>query len=382
MIPSICKIQTKKNLGTGFLIKLYQRGQELFGLLTNEHVVQKEIVEKNESITISYNLEKNYININLNKSERFIECYKSLDITVIEIRPQDKIEEKYFLLPNLETNEFINKEIYIPQFAGGLLCSSEGMIMNIDKGFEIIHSAGTDNGSSGSPIFLKNSKKVIGIHKAGHKSLTQNYGTLISYLIQSLPVIEKKNYKLFYPNGEFYIGEIFNGLKNSKGIEYYKNGKIKYDGDWVIGKLEGNGKYFFEDDEFYIGQWKNNLRHGKGIHYYKNGNIKYDGDWVNDKFEGNGKFIYEDGEFYIGQWMNNLRNGKGIEYYKNSNIKYAGDWVNGKLEGYGKYIYEDGSYYIGQLMNNLRNGRGSMYYKNGKHLNNIWVNDKALSHKK
>ena len=128
----------------------------------------------------------------MNKSERFIECYKSLDITVIEIRPQDKIEEKYFLLPNLETNEFINKEIYIPQFAGGLLCSSEGMIMNIDKGFEIIHSAGTDNGSSGSPIFLKNSKKVIGIHKAGHKSLTQNYGTLISYLIQSLPVIEKK----------------------------------------------------------------------------------------------------------------------------------------------------------------------------------------------
>ena len=338
-------------------------------------------------------MEKNYININLNKSERFIECYKSLDITVIEIRPQDKIEEKYFLLPNLETNEFINKEIYIPQFAGGLFRSSEGMIKNIDKGFEIIHSADTVYGSSCSPIFLKNSKKVIGIHKAGDISLKENYGTLISYLIQSLSnnnlnkksltLIEKKNYKLFYPNGEFYIGEILNGLKNGKGIEYYKNGKIKYDGDWISGKLEGYGKYYYENDEFYIGQWKNNLRHGKGIEYYKNGYIKYDGFFVNDKFEGNGKFIYEDGVFYIGQWMNNLRNGKGIEYYKNGNIKYVGDWVNGKLEGYGKYIYEDGSYYIGQLMNNFRHGRGSMYYKNGNHLlNAIWVNDKALRHKK
>ena len=31
----------------------------------------------------------------------------------------------------------------------------------------------------------------------------------------------------------------------------------------------------------------NDKRHGKGIIYYKNGNIKYDGDFVNGKFEGN-----------------------------------------------------------------------------------------------
>ena len=54
----------------------------------------------------------------------------------------------------------------------------------------------------------------------------------------------------------------------------FKNGDIKYDGDFVNGKREGNGKYIYEDSEYYIGQWLNDKRHGKGKEYYKNGDIK------------------------------------------------------------------------------------------------------------
>ena len=42
----------------------------------------------------------------------------------------------------------------------------------------------------------------------------------------------------------------------------------------------------YEDGSYYIGKFKNNLRNGKGIEYYKNGNIKYDGEYINDKREG------------------------------------------------------------------------------------------------
>ena len=66
-----------------------------------------------------------------------------------------------------------------------------------------------------------------------------------------------------------------NGLRNGKGTEYYSNGKIKYEGDYINDKREGNGKYIYENGEYYLGQCKNNLKHGKGIYYYKNGNIKY-----------------------------------------------------------------------------------------------------------
>ena len=56
-----------------------------------------------------------------------------------------------------------------------------------------------------------------------------------------------------------------------------------------------------------------NLRNGNGIEYYKNGNIKYDGYFINDIYDGIGKYYYENGEYYDGEFKNDLRNGKGIE---------------------------------------------------------------------
>ena len=72
---------------------------------------------------------------------------------------------------------------------------------------------------------------------------------------------------------------------------YYSNGNIKYDGDWINDKAEGNGKGIWEDDAYYIGQFKNGLRNGKGTKYYKNGKIGFEGDYINDKAEGNGNIF-------------------------------------------------------------------------------------------
>ena len=47
-------------------------------------------------------------------------------------------------------------------------------------------------------------------------------------------------------------------------------------GDWGLG--------IGENGDYYIGEVKNGLRNGKGIEYYSNGNIKYEGEFVNDQF--------------------------------------------------------------------------------------------------
>ena len=122
LCKSICEVHVKYSnndlVGFGFLIKI----NEINFLMTNEHIIKKEIIDSNETIDIYYNNRKKNIKIKLNKNERYIEEFtnKGLDITIIRIKSDDNINEKYFLLPNREYmndyNILINKKIYIPQY--------------------------------------------------------------------------------------------------------------------------------------------------------------------------------------------------------------------------------------------------------------------------
>ena len=366
VFPSVCKIIFKNKIGSGFLLKLKKDNKDLFCLMTNEHVITKEMIDNNETINIYYNNENKKLIITLNSVERFIKYNKKYDITIIEILSKDNINEDYFLLPYTdEINNLKNERIYIPQFPKGELSYSKGYIKEINE-YELIYTASTNKGSSGSPIFLENSKNVIGIHKEGNSTENENYGSLLNPIIQSLQKdnIKEENNLYIWKNGDYYLGPLLNGLPNGKGKKFFNNG-IFFEGDFVSGKAEGYGKYIYKNGKYYIGQVLNNMKHGKGKLFDKNGNIEYEGDFINDKVEGYGKYIYEDGNYYIGQFLNNQRHGKGKYFDKNGNIEYEGDFVNDIVEGYGKYIYEDGGYYIGQLLDNKRHGKGKLFYKNG-----------------
>ena len=299
--------------------------------MTNQHILKKELINLKQNIIIYFDAQNERREIILNKDERFIEEYKNrnLDLVILEIIEKDNINERYFLLPYLDDlNEynFMNQNIYIVQFPKGNLGLSKGKILKIDN-YEITHDVSTQRGSSGSPIILENTTKVIGIHKGGEALKAINYGDLIYPIVKEFEL----NNKITYENGDYYIGSSLNNLKHGKGIYYYKNGNIKYEGDFVDDEFEGNGKFYYENGDYYIGEYKNGLKHGKGKSYNKDGNIFYDGDYVNDIIEGNGKLYYENFGYYIGEFKNNFRNGKGKLYYINGNIKYEGDFVNDKI---------------------------------------------------
>ena len=95
---------------------------------------------------------------------------------------------------------------------------------------------------------------------------------------------------------------IYKGLNKGKGMLYYLNNQIKYEGDFVNDKFGGKVKYIFKDENYYIGQFKNRLKRGKGILYDKYGNIKYEIDFIVGKYEGKGKYIYENGDYYKGEF--------------------------------------------------------------------------------
>ena len=187
--PSVCKIIINKYNGSGFFIKLNINDNILLCLMTNEHVIKKEMVENKENIEIKYDYESKGIKIKLDKTKRIIKDFIDIkiDAIIVEILPEDNIGINYFLEPEINiNNDIINKPIFIPQYpAGNKFCYSTGFIKKINN-IEIVHNSSTICGSSGSPIFLENSIKVICIHKQGNINKKENYGNFIYPIIQEL----------------------------------------------------------------------------------------------------------------------------------------------------------------------------------------------------
>ena len=369
---SICKISYQQKISLGFLIKLFKKDKDFFCLMTNCHIITKEMIKKREKICFYYDNDQVVKEIILNSNERYIKEFSdiSIDVIVVEILPTDNIDKNYFLLPDInyiyEYKDLKNKEII-------LLKNQYYIDTKIKKinNYEFTYYNDIESNLSGSPIFLKDNTKVIGINK-NNLNNSENYADFIGPIFNYFKNLEpiKKNVNkpidddftedttdlIIEPSFENEIKFIENTVEN---IDEQNEGKF------INGKLEGNGKYIWENGQYYIGQWKNGKKHGKGIIYYKDGTIMYEGDFINDKKEGNGKFIWKNGKYYIGEWKNNKKNGKGKDYFSNGNILYEGDYINGKLDGNGKLILNIGDYYIGQFKNGKRNGKGIIYYKNG-----------------
>ena len=376
---SICKIiigsQMKKIIGTGFLVN-FELDQEFFYcLITNSTIITNEIINNKNQIYLSYFNGNKPTNIHLDQNKRYIKTFNdiNLDVTVVEILDGDNISKDNFLFPEPEiaiNNNLINSSIYIPHHLNeNELKNVGGIIKEIDKNkFRYISNA--IKSSPGSPIFLENCVNVLGIHESQKENSANFIYPVINILKNDIRnkrnIGNYMNGKYVWEDGKYYMGQFQNNLPNGKGIKYYPNGNILYEGDFINGKFEGNGKYNYDNGNYFIGKYKNGLRIGKGIIYYNNGSVMFEGEYVNGEKEGNGKYIWEDGQYYLGQWKNSLRHGKGILYYSNGNIKYEGEFFNDKLEGNGKYIWRDGEYFLGQYKTGLRSGKGIMYYHNGK----------------
>jgi len=203
--------------------------------------------------------------------------------------------------------------------------------------------------------------------------------TEINKIINNNKISEIYEFSLknFYDeNGEKYIGEIKNNLKDGKGVLIFNNDSI-YEGDFKDNKREGKGILYYNDGDRYEGDWKNNIKEGKGIYYFKSGS-KYEGDFKNGNFEGKGKYYYNNepwkGDRYEGDFINDKQEGFGIYYYNNGD-KYEGDWINGIKEGKGKFYYNNGDIFEGLFKNDKKEGKGILFYKNGKVDEGEWKND-------
>ena len=165
-----------------------------------------------------------------------------------------------------------------------------------------------------------------------------------------------------YENGNKYIGEKKNRIKEGYGIYYYSNGD-KYEGEWKNDKCNGYGILYLLNGNKYEGEWKNDKYNGYGSFYMSNGN-KYEGELLNNNCNGYGIFYLSNGDKYEGEWKDNKLEGYGI-YYCSNGDKYNGEFKDNKLNGYGIYYYSNGGKYEGEWKNDKPDGYGILYYSNG-----------------
>ena len=254
--------------GSGFFLKFERNNKIFYCLMTNQHVITSGFIKEKKEILIKYENEKHSLSLKLDEEERIIICFEemlNLDVTIIEIIPKDKIEDKYFLTPNINPQFNSVIKIQVVQFPlGNTLSFSTGKIYEIDcqNIYYFYHDASTKFGSSGSPIVLENDDKVFAIHKGTTHNQRYNVGIFIGIIVEIM-----KDYK-----------------KNGKFKEYYENGNLKYEGNFKDDEYDDNiGKFYFENGEIYWGEFKKGKKHGRGIILDKNGNLlKLDIEYKND----------------------------------------------------------------------------------------------------
>ncbi|ORY49280.1 hypothetical protein LY90DRAFT_457116, partial [Neocallimastix californiae] len=192
---SICCINLgPKSGGTGFFIKLSIPSEQkpLYGLITNNHVLNSDYFKNNDVVKISSNEKEDSFIIKLNNT--FIFTSEFIDITFIQLSDDIYSKNPEIFLDPCDDDDYCDDDrfTYIFQYPKKKLSFATGYIKS-SSGFSYFHTASTDGGSSGSPL-LNRDMKIIGVHKAGSESDNINIATKMSIVKYSITTLYYKGY--------------------------------------------------------------------------------------------------------------------------------------------------------------------------------------------
>ncbi|XP_039611985.1 MORN repeat-containing protein 1-like isoform X2 [Polypterus senegalus] len=197
-------------------------------------------------------------------------------------------------------------------------------------------------------------------------------------------------------SSRFYVGEVKKNLRDGYGFYVYPNSFFRYEGEWKLGKKNGNGKLVMKDGSYYEGEFKDGEINGNGLRYWASTGNTYSGQFCFGELHGHGVMQYGKGGQYEGEFSYGLRDGHGCLFDKEGNAYqgsfhknkkhgegqiaysngdvYEGDWILDQRQGHGVLRSADSSIYEGQWRNDLFNGHGTMIHSSGIIYEGQWIN--------
>ena len=180
----ICKIIIDNDTkGTGFLCKIPLHGDNKLApvLITNNNVINDDILARKKDIIIKSFCTSSIKQKTLNLSNRTAYNNKKLGISIIEIVNKDgfkninMFELDEDMLSSGKTDKFIDKSIYMIHSNQETLYVSYGLVNDIGKNHNFMHTCKAFNGSSGSPILNLENNKIIGIHSSTNVNINEGF---------------------------------------------------------------------------------------------------------------------------------------------------------------------------------------------------------------
>ena len=138
-----------------------------------------------------------------------------------------------------------------------------------------------------------------------------------------------------YENKKLYKGLFKDFQKEGYGEENFEGNK--YRGEFKEDKKCGKGEIIFKNNDIYKGEFADDLINGYGKYIWKNNNKVYEGNFLNGKINGNGILKWDGGRYYKGVFNNGIKEGKG-EFGHLNKKKYYFDFKNDLPFGEGYYI--------------------------------------------
>ena len=177
------------------------------------------------------------------------------------------------------------------------------------------------------------------------KEVDLNKEYVIASALKNAEPIEKINYR----QSVFQVYPMTERLRTAFG--YFEDGRLL--GDWF---KAGNGIFWSFEDRKTVD--------GPGIYRLNDGYV-YEGNFVNGRLEGEGRIKNGVNVVYEGALRNGVYHGEGVLYYDDGRV-YSGSFVNGKREGRGALTTPYGDYYIGEFKNDCLTGNGEYFTEDGQ----------------
>jgi hypothetical protein len=106
--------------------------------------------------------------------------------------------------------------------------------------------------------------------------------------------------KIYFDNGDFYVGEFEQGKMQGQGTYYSGFGKSTFRGRFAGDLMEGEGEEHWSDGTLYRGSFAKGMKHGRGI--LISNQHTYEGEFSQGHFSGHGSFKLPNRMNFIGQW--------------------------------------------------------------------------------